>query len=132
MSKENNGGAYGVFVPVEVGDEKTFWNRIGAGFVNSKGLTLLLDAIPAQGRAVVVAEDLADCEGPYKVFTPVEYEAKGERKTRWTRIGTALANKKGLIVLFNAYPVSGKAVVVMVEEREGGEKGEEGEVIDVF
>jgi len=131
MSKD--GGAYGVFVPVEVGDEKTFWNRIGAGFVNGKGLTLLLDAIPVQGRAVVVAEGLATEDKPFKVFTPVEYEAKGERKTRWTRIGTAIPNKKGLTVLFNAHPVSGKAVVVMVEEeKEGGEKGEEGEVIDVF
>lgn len=132
MSKENNGGAYGVFVPVEVGDEKTFWNRIGAGFVNSKGLTLLLDAIPVQGRAVVVAEGLATEDKPFKVFTPVEYEKDGERKTRWTRIGTAIPNKKGLTVLFNAYPVSGKAVVVMVEEeKEGGEK-DQAEVIDVF
>lgn len=132
MSKDNNGGAYGVFVPVEVGDDKTFWNRIGAGFVGSKGLTLLLDAIPAQGRAGVVAEDLATEDKPYKVFTPVEYEKDGERKTRWTRIGTAIPNKKGLTVLFNAHPVSGKAVVMVEEEKEGGEKGEEGEVIDMF
>jgi len=121
MNKDN--GAYGVYVPVEVSDEKTFWNRIGAGFVNSKGLTLLLDAIPAQGKAVVVAEELPVGEGPYKVFTPVEYTKDGGQKTRWTRIGTALGNKKGLTVLFNAYPVNGKAVVVIVEdEKEGGEK----------
>lgn len=127
----NNSNAYGVFVPVEVGEEKTFWNRIGAGFVNSKGFTLLLDAIPAQGRAVLVAEDLATGDGPFKVFTPVEYEKDGEKKTRWTRIGTALSNKKGLTVLFNAYPVNGKAVVVIVEEeKEGGDEQEE--VIDVF
>lgn len=125
-----NSGAYGVFVPVEVSDEKTFWNRIGAAFVNGKGLTLRLDAIPAQGKAVVVAEALALGEGPYKVFTPVEYTKDGEQKTRWTRIGTALGNKKGLTVLFNAYPVNGKAVVVIVEdEKEGGEKDD---VIDVF
>ena len=125
-----NSGAYGVFVPVEVSDEKTFWNRIGAAFVNNKGLTLLLDAIPAQGKAVVVAEELPVGEGPYKVFTPVEYSKDGEQKTRWTRIGTALGNRKGLTVLFNAYPVNGKAVVVIVEdEKEGGEKGD---VIDVF
>jgi len=123
MNKDN--GAYGVYVPVEVSDEKTFWNRIGAGFVNSKGLTLLLDAIPAQGKAVVVAEELPVGEGPYKVFTPVEYTKDGGQKTRWTRIGTALGNKKGLTVLFNAYPVNGKAVVVIVEdEKEGGEKGD--------
>lgn len=120
MSKESN--SIGVFVPVEVSEEKTFWNRIGAGFVNSKGLTLLLDAIPAGGRAVVVAEDLATGEGPFKVFTPVEYEKDGERKTRWTRVGTAIPNKKGLTVLFNAHPVSGKAVVILAEEpKEGGE-----------
>jgi len=125
-----NSSAYGVYVPVEVSDDKTFWNRIGAAFVNSKGLTLLLDAIPAQGKAVVVAEELPVGEGPYKVFTPVEYTRDGGQKTRWTRIGTALGNKKGLTVLFNAYPVNGKAVVVIVEdEKEGGEKGD---VIDVF
>ena len=128
MNKDN--GAYGVYVPVEVSDEKTFWNRIGAAFVNSKGLTLLLDAIPAQGKAVVVAEELPVGEGPYKVFTPVEYTKDGGQKTRWTRIGTALGNKKGLTVLFNAYPVNGKAVVVIVEdEKEGGEKDD---VTDVF
>ncbi|GAO74246.1 hypothetical protein [Meiothermus ruber] len=128
MSKDN--GAFGVFVPVEVNEEKTFWNRIGAAFVNSKGFTLLLDAIPAQARAVVVAEDLAMGDGPFKVFTPVEYEKDGERKTRWTRIGTALGNKKGLTVLFNAYPTNGKAVVVIVEEEKEGEKQDD--VIDVF
>jgi hypothetical protein len=126
----SNNGAYGVYVPVEVGEEKTFWNRIGAGFVNSKGLTLLLDAIPAGGRAVVVAEDLATGEGPFKVFTPVEYEKDGERKTRWTRVGTALGNKKGMTVLFNAYPTNGKAVVVIVEEEKGG--GNQEDVVDVF
>jgi hypothetical protein len=116
--------SYGVFVPVEVGDKKTFWNRIGAGFVNSKGLTLLLDAIPAQGRAVVVGEDLVLGDGPYKVFTPVEYEKDGERRTRWTRIGTGLGNRKGLTVLFNAHPVNGKAVVVVVENEKEGDKDE--------
>lgn len=128
MNKDN--GAYGVYVPVEVSNEKTFWNRIGAGFVNGKGLTLLLDAIPAQGKAVVVAEELPVGEGPYKVFTPVEYTKNNEQKTRWTRIGTALGNKKGLTVLFNAYPTNGKAVVVIVEEEKEGEKQDD--VIDVF
>lgn len=117
-----NGGAYGVFAPVEIGDDKTFWNRIGAAFVNSKGLSLLLDAVPINGRAVVISEEIAVGEGPYRVLTPVEYEKDGEKKTRWTRVGTAIPNKKGLTVLFNAYPVNGKAVVVMVEEpKEGGE-----------
>lgn len=120
MSKESN--SIGVFVPVEVSEEKTFWNRIGAAFVNSKGLSLLLDAVPINGRAVVISEEIAVGEGPYRVLTPVEYEKDGEKKTRWTRVGTALGNKKGLTVLFNAHPVSGKAVVILAEEpKEGGE-----------
>lgn len=126
MSKESN--SIGVFVPVEVSEEKTFWNRVGAAFVNSKGPSLLLDAVPVGGRAVVISEEIAVGEGPYRVLTPVEYGKDGEKKTRWTRVGTALGNKKGLTVLFNAYPVNGKAVVVIVEE--GGEKQDD--VIDIF
>jgi hypothetical protein len=119
MANEKKDNGIGVFVPVEVSEDKTFWNRIGAGFVNSKGLTLLLDAIPAGGRAVVISDELDPGEGPYRVFTVNEYEKDGERRSRWTRIGTALPNKKGLTVLFNGYPTNGKAIVLMVEDARG-------------
>ncbi len=114
MNKES----IGVFVPVEVSEEKTFWNRIGTAFVNSKGLSLRLDAVPIGGRAVVISEEIVVGEGPYRVLTPVEYERDGEKKTRWTRVGTALGNKKGCTVFFNALPVNGRAVIFLVDEVE--------------
>lgn len=128
MKKENGNkdSGIGVFIPVEIGEEKTLWNRIGRAFVNSKGLSLLLDAVPVGGRAVVLSDEIVVGDGAYRVLTPVEYEKDGEKKTRWTRVGTALGNKKGLTVLFTAHPVNGKAVVILTEEKEeGGEKEEE-------
>jgi len=110
---------FDVLVPVEQG-KKTIWNRVGVGFNGGKGISLIFDAIPASNRVVLIAEELAATlsQQTYSVSTPVEYERDGEKKTRWTRLGVAVPNKKGLSVLMNAYPINGKAFINLTEKED--------------
>jgi len=111
---------FDVLVAVEREGKKTLWSKVGVGFNGAKGISLIFDAIPASNRVVLIAEELAATlsQQTYSVSTPVEYERDGEKKTRWTRLGVAVPNKKGLSVLMNAYPVNGKAFINLTEQED--------------
>jgi len=111
---------FDVLVAVEREGKKPLWNRVGVAFEGAKGLTLRLDAIPASNRLVVIAEELAQViqKKGYSVLCPVEYERNGEKKTRWTRLGVAVPNRKGLSVLLNAQPLNGRVFIDLREDEE--------------
>ncbi len=52
---------YRVFTPRSYedreGEEKTYWTRIGTAFKGEKSITILLDALPLNGRLVVILEE---------------------------------------------------------------------------
>ena len=111
---------FDVLVAVEREGKKTLWNRVGVAFEGTKGLTLRLDAIPASNTLVVIAEELAQViqKKAYRVLCPVEYERDGEKRTRWTRLGVAVPNRKGMSVLLNAQPLNGKVFIDLREDEE--------------
>jgi hypothetical protein len=111
---------FDVLVPVEREGKKPLWNKVGVAFEGTKGLTLRLDAIPMGNRLVVIAEELGQViqKKGYSVVCPVEYERDGEKKTRWTRLGVAVPNKKGMSVLLNAQPLNGKVFINLSEDEE--------------
>lgn len=115
----NNAKNFGVFAASERGENKTFWNRVGTAFFNSRGLSLLLNAMPAGNKLSIFDESLVGLKGPFRVSSPVEYEKDGEKRTRWIRVGTALGNKKGLTIFLNAHPINGKAIVFLEADGEG-------------
>lgn len=57
-----------------------------------------------------------------RVFTTREYEQDGEEKTFWIRIGTAFRNDRGITVLLDALPLSGKLVLLPEEAEEAEEE----------
>jgi hypothetical protein len=64
----------------------------------------------------------------YEVKTAVEYEAGGQKKTRWTKVGVAFPLKSGdgFSVVLDAVPVNGKLVIMPPmekNERGGGDGG---------
>lgn len=114
---------FDVLVAVEREGKKTIWNRVGVAFEGTKGLTLKLDAIPVipvNNRMLVIAEELGQViqKKAYKVLCPIEYEREGEKKTRWTRLGVAVPNKKGMSVLLNAQPLNGRVFIDLREDEE--------------
>jgi hypothetical protein len=46
--------AYAVREYEREGETKTAWRRVGTAFANRIGLTVLLDALPVNGRLVVI------------------------------------------------------------------------------
>ena len=52
------------------------------------------------------------------MLCPIEYERDGEKKTRWTRLGVAVPNTKGMSVLLNAQPLNGKVFIDLREDEE--------------
>lgn len=111
---------FDVLVPVEREGKKTLWNRVGVAFEGTKGLTLRLDAIPVGNKLVVIAEELGQViqKKGYSVVCPIDYEQDGEKKTRWTRLGVAVPNKKGMSVLLNAQPLNGRVFIDLREDEE--------------
>ena len=111
---------FDVLVPVEREGKKALWNKVGVAFEGAKGLTLKLDAVPASNRLVVIAEELGQViqKKAYRVLCPVEYERNGEKKTRWTRLGVAVPNRKGMSVLLNAQPLNGRVFIDLREDEE--------------
>lgn len=57
-----------------------------------------------------------------RVFTTREYEQDGEEKTFWIRVGTAFRSDKGITVLLDALPLSGKLVLLPEEAEEAEEE----------
>lgn len=58
----------------------------------------------------------------YNVSVVTEYEANGEKKSKWTTVGVAFPHKDGKgfnVELIPGVAVSGKFVVKEVEPREG-------------
>ena len=45
------------------------------------------------------------------VSTPTDYEKDGEQRTAWNRIGSAFEGEKGMTVILNALPLSGKLFI---------------------
>jgi len=111
---------FDVLVPVEREGKRTLWSKVGVAFEGAKGLTLRLDAVPVSNRLVVIAEELGQViqKKAYRVLCPVEYERDGEKRTRWTRLGVAVPNRKGMSVLLNAQPLNGKVFIDLREEEE--------------
>lgn len=61
---------------------------------------------------------------PWNIVTPVEYDANGQKKTRWVRIGAAFSKENGgWSLLFDALPVNGKAMVMEPREDDRGGRG---------
>jgi hypothetical protein len=58
----------------------------------------------------------------FDAFSVREYEANGEKKSDWTRIGVAFshADGKGFNVLLQAVPLDGKMVLRLHEPKEDG------------
>lgn len=59
--------------------------------------------------------------GRFDAYCVREYEANGEKKCDWTRIGVAFshADGKGFNVLLQAVPLDGKMVLRLHEPTEG-------------
>lgn len=57
----------------------------------------------------------------FDVYSVCDYEANGEKKSDWTRIGMAFshADGKGINVLLQAVPLDGKLVLRLHEQKEG-------------
>lgn len=62
----------------------------------------------------------------YDVCTGRDYETGGEKKTAWTRLGTAFVNDNGSITIhLDGNPINGK--LTLFEPREdGGKRGGSG------
>lgn len=58
----------------------------------------------------------------FDAFSVREYEANGEKKSDWTRVGVAFshADSKGFNVLLQAVPLDGKMVLRLHEPKEDG------------
>lgn len=56
----------------------------------------------------------------YDIIATREYEQNGEKKTAYTRIGTAfpLRDKDGFNLIFDALPVAGKALLLPPKPKE--------------
>ena len=57
----------------------------------------------------------------FDAYSVREYEANGEKRSDWTRIGVAFAHAdgKGFNVLLQAVPLDGKMVLRLHEPKEG-------------
>ena len=57
---------YRVFTPRSYedaeGEEKTYWTQVGTAFKGDRSITILLDALPLNGRLVVILEEAAEEE----------------------------------------------------------------------
>ncbi|RTG98746.1 hypothetical protein [Thermus scotoductus] len=51
---------YRVFTTREYGEEQTFWVRIGTAFKGEKSIQVLLDALPLNGKLVILLENGED------------------------------------------------------------------------
>lgn len=58
----------------------------------------------------------------FDAYSVREYEANGEKKSEWTRIGVAFSHTdgKGFNVLLQALPLDGKMVLRLHEPKEDG------------
>ncbi len=58
----------------------------------------------------------------FDAYSVREYEANGEKKSDWTKVGVAFphADGKGFNVLLQAVPLDGKMVLRLYEAKEGG------------
>lgn len=67
--------------------------------------------------------------GLHRILAVREYEANGETKTSYTRVGVAfpLKNKPGFSCAVEAFPVSGKFIIVPDDgDERGGQRGAPG------
>jgi hypothetical protein len=55
----------------------------------------------------------------YDVFVVREFDAKGEKKSQFVRVGVAfpLNKKRGVSVQLDALPVDGKLVIILHEDK---------------
>lgn len=63
--KKEQTPAYRVFATREYGegeDTKTFWLRVGTAFVHEKSIQVLLDAVPLNGKLVILLEEAQEEE----------------------------------------------------------------------
>lgn len=51
------------------------------------------------------------------VSTPTTYVKDGEEQTHWTNVGSAFETEKGIQVILNALPVSGKLFISEPKEQ---------------
>ncbi len=60
----------------------------------------------------------------FDAYSVREYEANGEKKSDWTRVGVAFphADGKGFNVLLHAVPLDGKMVLRLHDASEGGDR----------
>lgn len=58
--KKEQAPAYRVFATREYGegeDTKTFWLRVGTAFAHERSIQILLDAVPLNGKLVILLEE---------------------------------------------------------------------------
>lgn len=96
---------------IKNGLEKSYKQRIGAAisrYSQNKGENMRQNTTNQKGQGTKTA-----ASPRMFVSTPNEYTDKknGEVKTVWTTIGSAFTSDKGITVLLNALPMSGKLFI---------------------
>ena len=121
----------------ENGHKKSTTTRIGRAYrhTNGQGINILLDSTPVltgNARILIFAgEKGAKFDGgaqQLSAFDVVEYQAGGETKKQWNRIGTAFLSVNGgaYDVVLDALPSSGKVTCIVPKPRaEGTDQAED-------